>query len=46
MSKKRSGLIKLSEKLLKMAPAIAVDGGFCSGMVGEPKLPKKFKKVK
>jgi len=45
MSKKRTGLIKLSEKLLKLAPAVAEDS-VCGSLVGEPKLPKNLKKTK
>jgi len=43
MTKKSSILINLSEKLLKLAPA---EGLVCNGLVGEPKLPEKLKKVK
>lgn len=45
MSKKRTGLIKLSEKLLKLAPAVAEDTA-CVSLIGEPKLPKNLKKTK
>lgn len=46
MKKKNAVLINLSEKLLKLAPATATDGWICTGFAGEPKLPKKLKKIK
>lgn len=44
MTKKESGLIKISGKLLKLAPAMAQKT--CIAVVGEPKLPKKLMEAK
>jgi len=43
MTTNQTKLIKFSKRLLKLAPAIA-NKGTCTGMIGEPKLPAKFKK--